>query len=245
MNDKYRVFKSIISHKVLISGDETSLFNESNKNDSSITNLTEQEMVKWLFNNDGVNQIISEDLCNADAEDIYFALEVSEPLLNKEDQKIIGDIDAILIPKNNPEKSVIIEFKRIKINTSINQIVKANKIQTTKNKGFSQIKKLRKFNYYKTYLGVIIEDDARNVNSANTIIRDSEGSDVDSIYNINKESELEKDAGLFFIKIVQPTGENFGVRYNFGLFIEKKASEIVQSELASSRVHELLKNRNN
>jgi len=240
MNDDSRVFKTIVSHKVRITGNKTEFFNESNKSDPSVTELTEQEIVKWIFDNYDIRNIIIEEIYGLSDKDLTIKLEVKEPLLNKDDQKIIGDIDVVIIPKNNPEKTIIIEFKRVKVSTLTGKSVRANKIPTIRKKGFSQIKKLRKFNYYKTYLGVIIEDNARNVESANTILRDSKSEIVNSIFNINSDNTLENKAGLFFIKMTQPTGENFEFRYNFGITIEKEATEIIQEKYITERIKELL-----
>ncbi len=240
MSENIRIFRTVVSHKVKIGGNKTEFFNESDKNDSSVTELTEQEIVKWIFDKYELRDVITEQICSLLAKDVDYRLEVKEPLLNKDEQKIIGDIDAVLIPKNNPEQTVIIEFKRIKVSTLTDNTVKTNKISTTRKKGFSQIKKLRKFNYYKTYLGIIIEDDSRNVNSPNTILRNSNDISVDSIFDINKDCKLESSAGLFFIKMTQPTGESFKARYNFGLNIDKFATEIEQSGIITDKIKELL-----
>jgi hypothetical protein len=240
MNDDSRIFKAIISHKVEITGNKTEFFNKSNKNDSSVTDLTEQEIVKWIFNNYDIRNTIIKEIYGSLEKEFTIKLEVKEPLINKEEQKIIGDIDAVIIPKNNPEKTVIIEFKRIKVSTLTDKSVKINKIPAIRKKGFLQIKKLRKFNYYKTYLGVIIEDDARNVESANTILRDSKNEKVNSIFKINNDNTLENKTGLFFIKMTQPTGENFKIRHNFGIIIEKVAKEIIQENYITERIKELL-----
>jgi len=241
MNKDLRIFKTIISHKIRITGNKTELFNESDKSDPSVTKLTEQEIVKWIFDNHGIRDLIIEEIYSLSDKDLSIKLGVKEPLLNKDEQKIIGDIDVVIIPKNNPEKTIIIEFKRVKVSTLIDKSVKVNKISTIRKKGFSQIKKLRKFNYHKTYLGVIIEDDARNVKSANTILRSSKNKVINSIFNINSDKTLENKAGLFFIKLTQPTGESFEIRYNLGITIEKEAAEIIQEKYITERVKELLK----
>lgn len=241
MSNNFRISRSIVSHVVKVYGNNVEFFNESLKNDSSVTDLTEQEIVKWIFDNDDLRKVIVEQLSGLSVLDISIKLEVKEPLLNKNEQNIIGDIDAVIIPKNNPKQTIVIEFKRIKVSTLKDKSVKANKISTARNKGFSQILKLRDFNYFKTYLGVIIEDDSRNVKSANTIIRDSDHFAFNSIYKINNDNKLENNAGLFFIKMTQPTGENFEYRFNFDLTIEKYATEIKQSDMVTSRIIELLK----
>lgn len=240
MEDNLRVFRTVVSHRVKITGNKIKFFNESDKEDSSITELTEQEIVKWIFDKYELRDVITEQICGLRAKDTDYELEVKEPLLNKEEQKKIGDIDAVLIPKNNVEQTVIIEFKRIKVSTLKDNSVKANKISTTRKKGFSQIKKLCKFDYHKTYLGIIIEDDSRNVKSPNTILRNSNDISVDSIFDINKDDKLESNAGLFFIKVTQPTGENFKARYNFGLNIDKFATEIKQDWTTTNKIKELL-----
>lgn len=174
MDNDSRKFRVVLTHRVKIIGNKTELFNESNKNDSTITDLDEHEIVELLFNDSYILNSIVEEICDLPVKDIIHKLQVRSPLLTKvEEQEIIGDIDAVLIPKENPEQTVIIEFKKIKVSTLQDKFVKINKIDKCRKKSFSQIKKLRKFNYFKTYLGIIIEDDARNVESANTLIRHS------------------------------------------------------------------------
>lgn len=241
MSNDVRIFKSIVFHKVKINGARTELFSESDRNDSSISELSEQEIVKWFFSRYEIRNLIIELISGLSSEEVIYELEVKEPLLTIEERQVIGDIDAIIIPKTNPEKAVIIEFKRIKIRTLETKFVKTNKISKVRNKGFSQIKKLRRFDYYKTYLGVIIEDDARNVESANTIVRNSKNSIVDSIYDINLENKLEDKTGLFFIEITQPTGESFESRFNFDITVEKEAVEIKQNNTTTQRINKMIK----
>lgn len=243
MDENLKVFKTIVSHKIKInfSENKVQLFNESEKNDSSVLELEEKEIVEWLFNNTHTLNIIIEEVCNLSIKDVFFQLEVKEPLLNKNEQKHdIGDIDAIIIPKDDPEKSVIIEFKRIKINTLGDQTVKINKVKRARDKGFSQIEVLRKFNYFKTYLGLIIEEDSRNVNSANTLMRNSKVKQVDQIFNINLDNKLEEKAGLFFIKLTQPTGESFKSRFNFDFLLDKEAIEVKQDYESTVRIKSLI-----
>lgn len=240
-NHSIRFETIFVAHKEIANYNEIQLFNETEENDSSVLELIEQEIVKWLFNNTHTLNLIIEKVCGLSSEDVFFQLEVKEPLLNRKEQKNdIGDIDAVIIPKENPEKSVIIEFKRIKINTLENKTVKIHKVNRAREKGFSQIKRLRKFNYFKTYLGLIVEEDARNINSANTLIRYSKDSQISQIFNINKDNKLDEKAGLIFLKITQPTGENFQSRFNFGIAIDKKATEIKQNPETTKRVIELL-----
>ena len=224
-----------------ITGNKVEFFTESGKESSSVTKLTEQEIVRLIFENNYTKEIIVEELSGLAVNEIIYKLEVKQPLLNEQDQQTIGDIDAIIIPKKNPEKAIIVEFKRIKVNTLKDKSVISNKISKARNKGFSQIKKLRRFNYFKTYLGVIIEDDARNVESANTIIRRSQDDSVETIYEINDDDKLEKNAGLFFITMTQPTGENINLRFNFGLNIEKNAVGMEQDNTITERVYKLTK----
>ncbi|WP_299714354.1 hypothetical protein [uncultured Tenacibaculum sp.] len=216
-----------------------SFFNDSDNNDTSVILEEEKDIVKWLFNNSSILNLITEEVLGLGHKEILFYLEISEPLLNKKDQQIIGDIDAVLIPKSNPEHSVIIEFKRIKINTLENNEVKIHKLSQARNKGFSQIKKLRKFNYFKTFLGIIIEEDSRNVKDKNTLTRASNDKYINQIYNINKDDSLEDKAGLLFLKITQPTGKNFKSFFKFSICLDKEAKEVNQDHETTKRIIDL------
>jgi hypothetical protein len=238
------IFRTIITHAMEISNNgvkSIEFFNESNKNDRSITDYNESEIVNWIMKKDSWFNHITQELLNKASKEFHFHLEVREPLLNKEEQKIIGDIDMIIIPKEDITKSVSIEFKRIKISSVTNKL---NKLETAKRKGFSQIKKMLKFNYHQTYLGIIIEDDAREMITPNTFIRDSNDESLKQIFNINKDNKLEDESGIFFIKLTQPTGENINFRSNFGVCLCKSAKKIAQSEATTNKIRKLLEERN-
>ena len=92
------------------------------------------------------------------------------------------------------------------------------------------------------YLGIIIEDDARYVKSPNTLLRSSKSEIINSIYEINFDNTLEDKAGLFIIKLTQPTGENINKRFNFQISLEKNATEIIQDHYITERVKNLINN---
>jgi len=233
-------FKTICSHIVEIKSEETEFFGDSDKSDFSITVFNEDEIVDWIASNSLIIELLVNELCGIPLIEVDYKLRVKQPLLDLNEQNIIGDIDMIIIPKSHPEKSVIIEFKRVKVSSLVNGGSKLNKLRSAKNKGFSQIKKLIKFKYWKTYIGLIIEDDSRNIKTINTLTRTTIDQNIKKIYNINEKNELEEKAGLFFLKISQPTSEDFRLRFNFGICIDKHAQEQTQSNLTNKKIKRLV-----
>ena len=239
-----KISRVLVSDAAKIKGKTTKLFIEYKDNSPSIREIKEQDIVKWIFENEERKRIIIEEIYGEENIETVIKLEVKEPLLNKSEQKTIGDIDAVIIPIHNPEKTTVIEFKKVKLITLKNGISKPNKISAIKRKGFSQIKKLRKFNYSKTYLGIVIEDDARNVVSANTLLRSTKNKMIDNIFEENFIENLESKAGLLIINLIQPTGKNFRVRYNLEIFTSKIAKEVYQDKKTTEKILKLLEKEN-
>lgn len=237
-----KIINSVFSHKVYISGntDKVDFFDESDKNDESITDLNEGDTVDWLFKNKSIEYLITETLNLDHHKNIIIKTQVKEPLITVQNQNGIGDIDAVLIPKSNPEQSVVIEFKRLKVNTSVDGAVNINKINSIKNKAISQIKKLSKLNYHQTYLGIIIQDDARHVRSANTLIRTSHKDIINLLQNELDKTRLIQAVGILYIIINQPTGENIQNRYNIDVLNYRPASRLVQPTELTKKIEKLI-----
>lgn len=236
------VFQVIKSHaKYLGQGLSHSFFDESSKNEESVTTIHENEIVDWIFQDESRQDLIFRNLYHEKASQIFYCFRVDcEPILTNEDRKKIGDIDMLICPRNYPNYATAVEFKRVKVETLDDQTAKVNKLQTCRIKGLDQVDQLRSFNFWKTYLGVIIEDDARRSDSESSLMRSSTGDLEKAIYNLTFDKGLDHYAGVMYIQIIQPTGESFHARNSFGICIDKYAKPVIQDEELTKRIEKFM-----
>ena len=238
-------WKSKVTHAIALKQGKTtySLLGESNSNESSVVELTEKEIISWMLNNHSHRDFILSDLIEHNLGDHFLSTEVESPLLTKDDQKNIGDIDLLLCPIERPELATAIEFKRIKVLTQENGEVKINRLEHNKSKGVKQIKQMRKFEFHKTYLGIIIEDDGRHIKGKGTIFKSANNERINDIYRITYDPNLDENAGVIFIRINQPTGDNINTRNNIETCIHRDAKCIKQSIETTLRIKQLIKEK--
>ena len=85
-----------------------SFFAESAENNECITLMTEDQAVKWLFQNSFFRQLFIEAFFeNPNKIKYYFGL--TEPFTTKNVKP--GDIDLLLVDTNRPDKSIAFECK--------------------------------------------------------------------------------------------------------------------------------------
>ncbi len=243
-----KIFKMLVTHGVVLEPEKRTyeFFGSSTLNEPSITELEEKDIVKWLISDNSARDLIIEDILPIKTGEKYFyKAEVQEPVLTKDEQDSIGDIDFLVCPLNNPELTTVIEFKRIKVITQPNGKVKINRFEKNRNKGLKQIRELRKFDFHQTYLGIIIEDDGRHTQEIGTVFKTSKGENVNDIFSITFDSRLDQYAGVIYIIVNQPTGENYNLRFNLKLCTHKAAKPIHQKSLMTHRVNTLIKENNN
>lgn len=241
-----KIWKTLVTHTVPLENGKSNyeFFGNSDANESSVTELEEKEIVSWLMNNQRSREFILSEIIEKTKVGYFFDTEVKEPILSKDNQRVIGDIDFLICPVDRPDLVTVIEFKRIKIITKENGEVKINRFEYNRDKGIKQIKELRKFDFHKTYLGIIIEDDGRHTDIKGTIFKSSKGNNVDDIYRIAFDSKLDRHAGVLFIMVNQPTGEDYNLRNNLMINILKYATPVTQSVEKTNRMRVLLKENN-
>jgi hypothetical protein len=240
-----RIWKTMVTHAVPLENGKSSyeFLNDSDANESSVIELEEKEIINWLMSNQSSREFILEDLIQFEMGRHFFNTEIQEPVLTKDDQKKIGDIDFLICPIERPDLTTVIEFKRIKVFTKENGEIKINRFEYNRAKGIKQIKELRKLEFHKTYLGIIIEDDGRHITNKGTIFKSAKGDNIDDIYRITFDPKLEKNSGVIFIIVNQPTGENINLRCNLSLHIHRVANPMKQNDEKTNRIKHLMKEK--
>ncbi len=236
-----RKFRTLVRDMVVLSSGKRSyeFFGESDANDPSITGLEEKEVVNWLVQDKSTREFIFNDIINI-KEDYFYATELQDSILTQESQKLIGDVDCLLVPKSSPQHAIAIEFKRIKVATTKSGNTKVNRLDYNRKKGIKQAKILRELGFHNTYLGIIIEDDGRFTNEKNSIFKTSKGDRVNDIFRITIDPKMDKYVGVIYILVNQPTGKNFFMRFNLNVATHKKARPQRQDEEITNRIKELL-----
>lgn len=212
-------------------------FTETDESSESVTSMSEDQAIRWLFNSFSFGKIFIESFYgNPDGIQIHFG--EKEPFIVTGRKP--GDIDIMLVDKNAPDRAIAFECKRLKITSIDTPMPKVNNIQGIKH-GVKQANGLQSLGFYKSYLVMILLDDSRHFAYPNTMLRNSQWQDVEEVYDIPWNEPIHQDVGIVFIKVTQPTGKHFNEMAGIGLCIDKEAQEQEQSVAMTNKIKELLK----
>lgn len=232
------MFKKIVYDTQIGDGQKNiNFFSENNENDESITELTEEQIVKWLFENQSFKLLFCEDLFE-NYKTVKSFYEISQPFTIK--NKKPGDIDLLLVDSNYPEKTIVFECKRVKSLSQSDQTAKVNNIQKIK-KGVVQAEFYKNLGFHQTFLVIILLDDGRNYRIPNQIFRTTNIGKYNNYYNIPREESLSEEIGIIFVKVEQTTGKHINLSGNFGVCIDRFAKPELQSLEITNKVLELIK----
>lgn len=242
MNRRKIIFKAVARHEAEIKPYQRSFnfFGDSELDEESVLELEEKEIVSWIFQQKEIIPLIINEFLEDYIIKLGYSchLEIKDPVLNKSDQKRIGDIDILIIPFGRSDLTTVIEVKRVKLKTLENGKVKINKLDRAKSKGYKQAKELFKLKFHRTILCILIEDDARVVKSIGTLVRASESEEVEWIYSISFDEKLPKEVGVGYIIVNQPTGESFNKRFNLKYLLEKRPISVEQEIEQTNRIND-------
>ncbi len=213
-----------------------SFFNETEENGTSITSLTEDSAIKWLFNSFSFADKFKRHFFNQSSNVKSFFGEKQPFVITG---KKPGDIDLLLVDVERPDKVIAFECKRLKVTSLDKTTSKINNINGVKT-GVKQANGLQSLGFYKSYLMIILLDDGRQLDYQNTVMRNSKSESVEEIYDIPWNEPISKDLGIVYVKVTQPTGKHFNEMAGIGFCIDKKAGELEQTSLMTNKVKELL-----
>jgi hypothetical protein len=234
------IFKQMFYDSQPINGKTAvSFFTENTDNDLSVTSMTEDIALRWLFQIYLFKQFFLESFFkDISAVRPFFGLTDPFVIANKKP----GDIDLLLINTNLPNRPIAFECKRVKATSIDGKYSKVNNAQGIK-EGTVQINKYQSLGFYKSYLMIILLDDSRQIEYANTMMRRSTSDNVEAIYEIPWNENLHDDVGVVYIKVTQPTGKNFNLMGGIGICIDKLAKPLEQTAEMNAKVMAFLKSQ--
>ncbi|MEO4005055.1 hypothetical protein [Flavobacterium sp. CAU 1735] len=234
-----RIFRKIIYDSQYINGTgEIKFFTGNDENDESVTEMTEDQIIKWLFANSSFRSIFYETLFE-DYKTVKYFTEVTHPFTTK--NKKPGDIDVLLVDPSHPEKTIVFECKRVKCISQDDQTTKINNLQKIK-KGVVQAEFYKNLGFYQSYLMIILLDDGRKYNTPNILFRTTDM--PNDYYNIPTDEGLSEEIGIIFVKVEQFSGRHIDKSGGFGICIERYSNEFEQSAELTNKVVDFVNNSN-
>lgn len=233
--DRQLIFQQFFFDLKKVNGNGVySFFEDYDQDDNSITNLHEEEAIKWLFEYSSFQELfIGNILPNSKNPIGYFG--VSHPVTLPGRKP--GDIDILLFDEFNPHLATAIECKRVKVTVDKNAKPKVNNVGKI-SKAFKQARAMRDMGFYKSYVCIILLEDNRELKSANTFIRSSKLIELQEVYSIPQNESLHEDVGVIYIRITQNTRKLYSLNSGVGFCIDKEAKPLVQSIPLTNKIKE-------
>lgn len=232
------IFKQMFSDTQFTGGrTDIPFFIESEQDEESVTSMTEDQAVKWLFHNSSFQQFFIKDFFeNAKNVKTYFGL--SEPFTIK--NKKPGDIDLLLVDPDRPDKSIAFECKKVKAYTIDEETAKVNNTEKIRH-GVIQANKYQSLGFHQSYLLIILLDDGRHSKTPNILLRNTNMDQLKRLYEIPWNEPLNNDIGIVFINVNQISGNHINQTRGLGFCIDKQAQPLEQTTAMTNKIKELLK----
>lgn len=216
-------------------------FVESDETSESVTSMSERAALQWLLNSPSFCLDFIATLFQDMRQSAVF-YEVVEPITHRHNKP--GDIDLILCSKECPHEAIAFECKRVKVTSESPTVSKVNNSRALRT-GVKQANGLQSLGFFQSYLLVILLDDARHRDYPNVMMRNSQGIDIDEVFEIPQNEPLHNDVGVIYVKVTQPTGKHVNEMAGIGFFIDKVAGRQSQKELLTQNIQQLLLQKEN
>jgi hypothetical protein len=200
-----------------------------------VTQQKEDQIVLWLFSQTLARQFIFTELGMRNP---CFWLNVVDPIIDNPNKKP-GDIDILICEQRQPHRAIALECKRVKVIAMDMENDKINKIDNIGN-GVKQANALREIGFHRTYLAILIEVEGKNRAEYNTLCRGPSPTTFKKVYDFPFRDKLNKDVGVIFIEISQPTGKSIDSMAGVGICIDKEAERLEQPYNLTNRINTLL-----
>jgi len=231
------IFRQLYYDRQLIDGATISFFTESNDQDASVTLMSEDQAIRWLFNNSPIKDIFIDGFFLEPSYVVPF-FGLREPFTDV--HKKPGDIDLLLVDERFPNSTIAFECKRVKAISIDADNAKVNNINGIRH-GVIQANKYQSLGFHKSYLMIIMLEDSRTLDAGNAMMRNSKSEDVEKIYEIPWNEKLHDDVGIVFVNVTQPTGKHYNSMGGIGFCIDKPAQSLDQTIEMTNKVKRLLK----
>lgn len=176
----------------------------------SILNLKESEVAKFIVEHFGY-ELFKVLGTNTTAKIIYEAKGIIES----------GDLDLLIIDSASPQRAIVLECKRIKVEIIEDQTEKVNKVEDLKEL-VGQVNDRLKRGFHKVYLIAIIVSDGRNKIANNILFNHASSETLESIYTHPYLDKLDTKAGMLFLEPSQLTSKDFNLQAGCGIYEMRK-----------------------
>lgn len=178
-------------------------FETDGKNDnSSIRSLSdESEVVKFAFTHYQIRDFVISEFIPTSG-NYTLCMNVQKPFIEDHTAGKPGDLDLVIIPRDNFSESIAVEikyFKSVTLEENQSNVNKVEKILRT----IDQVNNYGKFGFHKVYFAIILLDDARLEGTPNVLLKRTKHELIDKVYWQHGFEQISNDVGIVFIELVQ------------------------------------------
>lgn len=211
-------------------------FKEVDSKAQSISNSSEEEILKWLMGRDDFKELFLPNFFKGPCT-VNSYLGLKEPFVVN--GKKPGDIDLLITDLSKPEEPVAIEVKRVKAVSIDDDSSKVNGKDKIK-KGVIQANKYHELGFHKCYLMIVVLNDGRLKTTPNVLFRSAETDNVREIYNLPYKEPLNPNVGVILLNIIQYLDRDINLSGGFQLCVDREAIPQTQSEELTQKVKSIL-----
>ena len=171
-----------------------------------VTSAHEGELTRRLLSNQNARALILEELGLAPSTN--WALEVTRPFTSQNNKP--GDIDCVLCDLKRPDRSVALEFKRVKVVAAESGDQHINRIDAL-GRGAAQANALAQVGFSRTFLSLIAVVDGRKDRMNNFAFRGASVGTFKRLVCASLEMPLTPEVGILYVELVQPVEAEFEV----------------------------------
>lgn len=208
---------------------------------SKFNSTSEKDIVTWMFRhpNNFIDYLFYEELEISKNYQPFF--EVKDPIIK--DTTGPGDIDILLIDKNQPQYSIAFQVKRVKATiseTNDGAILKTSSI----GKGIIQTKYMfDKYKFHKNYLMLIMANDSSSRKNVQQMFRYAKPDEKRIIYEHSGFGDLPEETGIYIFEINQPSINDINHTAVLSAKELRKAKPIEQMNDTTLRIQRYLESK--
>lgn len=231
------LFETIIFDSALIDQRLTyKFFQENEENEQSITNLPEQQALRWIMNIAPFRKMfLGRFFPKPDEIKTYY--DQTYPFTSP--NKLPGDIDMIIADPHKPDQAIAFECKKVKAVAQNTEPPKINNLKSLHH-GVKQANAYQSLGFYQSYLMILLLDDGRTLTTPNTMFRYNKHEMLEAIYNIQFTEPIHADVGVIYVRINQMTGKHYNHSASLGFCIDKHAGSLGQTVEMTNKIRELI-----
>jgi hypothetical protein len=228
MNTEQMIFEFIYRDIVTISPgvfESISFFqDEASVSVERITDEHEQQIVRWIFDDDMLRQkFLSKVSCCPGR----FRYSIPDMEFDKSKAQKGGDIDLVVLEQDNPSQGICIEFKKVKVRVDSSGKEWINGLRGLE-KLIDQGNARQLQGFWKNYICAIAIFDSHHFETPNVFLRRGDEEDIAKFYGLANIPERNSDVGIILVELHQPTGKSFRSMFGFGVCKVREAAVLEQ-----------------